>query len=99
MRGNQLPRQWQVIRAIKAGPNGLVLTGIDNRREETGIRKIHRDPEALQARPLAVRDAETQIETKPGDPDHSIKGQFSKAPALITICGFESGKGRDRGEV
>ncbi len=28
MRGNQLPRQWQVIRAIKAGPNGLAVEAI-----------------------------------------------------------------------
>ena len=36
------------IRAIEASPNGLTVTGI-TKPEEIGIRKIHRDPEALQA--------------------------------------------------
>jgi len=48
MRGLQLSRQWRVIRAIDASPNGLIVTGIA-KPEETGIRTIHRDPEALQA--------------------------------------------------
>jgi hypothetical protein len=36
------------MRAIDASPNGLTVTGID-KREENGIRTIHRDPDALQA--------------------------------------------------
>jgi hypothetical protein len=48
MRGLQLSHQWRVIRAIDASPNGLTVTEII-KQEETGIRKTHRDPEALQA--------------------------------------------------
>ncbi len=48
MRGDQLARQWRLIRAIKANPNGLTVAEIAQ-REETGIRTIYRDLEALQA--------------------------------------------------
>jgi predicted DNA-binding transcriptional regulator YafY len=48
MWGDQLARQWRVIRAIEASPNGLTVTAI-SQREETGIRTIYRDLEALQA--------------------------------------------------
>ncbi len=48
MRGDQLARQWRIIRAIEASPNGLTITEIAQ-REETGIRTIYRDLEALQA--------------------------------------------------
>ena len=48
MRGDQLARQWRVIRAIEASPGGLTVTEIAE-REETGIRTIYRDLEALQA--------------------------------------------------
>jgi predicted DNA-binding transcriptional regulator YafY len=48
MRGDQLARQWRIIRAIEASPNGLTVTKIAQ-REETGIRTIDRDLEALQA--------------------------------------------------
>ena len=48
MRGDQLARQWRIIRAIEASPNGLTVTEIAQ-REETGIRTIYRDLEALQA--------------------------------------------------
>jgi hypothetical protein len=48
MRGDQLARQWRVIRAIEAGPNGLTVAEIAQ-REETGIRTIYRDLEAPQA--------------------------------------------------
>jgi hypothetical protein len=47
MRGDQLARQWRVIRAIKASPKGLTITEIAQ-REETGIRTIYRDLAALQ---------------------------------------------------
>ena len=46
MRGDQLARQWRVIRAIEASSNGLTVAEIAN-REETGIRTIYRDLEAL----------------------------------------------------
>jgi len=48
MRGDQLSRQWRVIRAIESSPNGLTVAEIA-KREETGIRTIYRDLEALQA--------------------------------------------------
>ena len=48
MRGDQLARQLRVIRAIEASPNGLTVAEIA-KREETGIRTIYRDLEALQA--------------------------------------------------
>ncbi|MBM4305131.1 MAG: WYL domain-containing transcriptional regulator [Deltaproteobacteria bacterium] len=48
MRGDQLARQWRVIRAIEASTNGLTVAEIAN-REETGIRTIYRDLEALQS--------------------------------------------------
>jgi predicted DNA-binding transcriptional regulator YafY len=47
MRGDQLARQWRVIRAVEASPNGLTVAEIA-KREETGIRTIYRDLEALQ---------------------------------------------------
>ena len=48
MRGDQLARQWRVIRAIEASPGGLTVAEIA-KREETGIRTIYRDLESLQA--------------------------------------------------
>ncbi|MBM4332981.1 MAG: WYL domain-containing protein, partial [Deltaproteobacteria bacterium] len=48
MRGDQLARQWRVIRSIEASTNGLTVAEIAN-REETGIRTIYRDLEALQS--------------------------------------------------
>ena len=48
MRGDQLARQWRIIRAIEASPKGLTVTEIAQ-REETGIRTIYRDLGALQA--------------------------------------------------
>ena len=47
MRGDQLARQWRIIRAIEASPNGLTVTEIAH-REETGFRTVYRDLEALQ---------------------------------------------------
>jgi len=47
MRGDQLARQWRIIRAIEASPNGLTVAEIA-KREETGIRTSYRDLEALQ---------------------------------------------------
>ena len=59
MRGDQLGRQWRIIRAIEASPNELAVTEIAQ-REETGIRSIYRDLEALQAAgfPLYTERAE-----------------------------------------
>ena len=47
MRGDQLARQWRIIREIEASPTGLTVSEIA-KREETGIRTIYRDLEALQ---------------------------------------------------
>ena len=41
MRGDQVARQWRVIRTIESGPNGLNAGEIAN-RGETGIRTICR---------------------------------------------------------
>jgi len=48
MQGDQLARQWRVIRAIGASPDGLTVSEIA-KREEPGIRMIYWDLEALQA--------------------------------------------------
>jgi hypothetical protein len=48
MSGDQLYRQWGVVRTIEASPDGLTAARIAQ-REETGIRTIYRDLEALQA--------------------------------------------------
>jgi len=48
MRGDQLAREAGIFRAIEASPNGLTVAEIAE-REETGIRTIYRDLEALQA--------------------------------------------------
>ena len=47
MRGDQLSRQWLVIGAIEASPNGLTVAEIA-KREDSGIRTIYRDLEAFQ---------------------------------------------------
>lgn len=47
MRGGQLVRQWRIIRAIEASPNGLTVTEIAQ-REETEIRACHRDLSTFQ---------------------------------------------------
>jgi hypothetical protein len=59
MRGDQLARQWRIIRAIESSPNGLTVAEIA-KREETGIRTIYRDLEALQVAgfPLYTEKAE-----------------------------------------
>ena len=48
MRGDQLSRQWRVVRATEASPNGLTVAEIA-KREDSGIRTICRDLEGLQA--------------------------------------------------
>jgi predicted DNA-binding transcriptional regulator YafY len=48
MRGDQLARQWRIIRAIESSSNGLTVAEIA-KREETGLRTIYRDLEALQS--------------------------------------------------
>jgi predicted DNA-binding transcriptional regulator YafY len=59
MRGDQLARQWRIIRAIEARPSRLTVIEIAQ-REETRIRTIYRDLEALQAAgfPLYTERAE-----------------------------------------
>ena len=47
MRGQRLPRQRCIIRAVEASPNGLTVPEISH-RGETGFRKIYRDLDALQ---------------------------------------------------
>ena len=59
MQGEQLARQWRVIRAIEASPNGLTVAEIAN-RAETVIRTNRRSLEVLQAAgvPLNTERAE-----------------------------------------
>jgi len=47
MRGDQLARQWRIIRAIEAGSQGLTVAEIAD-LEDCGPRSIYRDLEALQ---------------------------------------------------
>ena len=53
MRGDQLARQWRIIRANETSPNRLTVTEIAQ-REEAGIRTINRDLNALQAARLPL---------------------------------------------
>jgi hypothetical protein len=53
MRGDQLGRQWRTIRTIGTSLNGLSVAEIPQ-REETGIRTIYRELEALQAAGLPL---------------------------------------------
>ena len=47
MRGEQLARQWRIIRAIESSKAGLTVAEL-SRLEETGLRTVYRDMEALQ---------------------------------------------------
>ena len=48
MRGDQLARQWRIIRSIQASLNGLTVAEVAQRKE-TGALTIYRALEALQA--------------------------------------------------
>ncbi len=63
MRGDQLARQWRVIRAIEASPNGLTVAEVAQ-REETGIRTIYRDLEALQSAGFPLYTEKVERATK-----------------------------------
>jgi predicted DNA-binding transcriptional regulator YafY len=60
MRGDQLARQWRIIRAIEASPSGLTVAEIA-KRETTGIRTIYRDLEALQPASHEVNECFTSV--------------------------------------
>ena len=47
MRGDQLARQWRILRAIEADKNGLTIAEIAD-QEEISLRTAYRDIEALQ---------------------------------------------------
>lgn len=47
MRGDQLARQWRIIRSIEASPTGLTVAELA-KREGIGIRTVYRDLVALQ---------------------------------------------------
>ncbi len=53
MRGDQLARQWPIIRAVKTSSHWLTVTGIAQ-REETGILRVYRDLETIQATGFAL---------------------------------------------
>jgi predicted DNA-binding transcriptional regulator YafY len=59
MRGDQLARQWRIIRAIEADPNGLTVTAIAQ-REETGMRTINRTLGAPQASGVSLHAERVQ---------------------------------------
>jgi predicted DNA-binding transcriptional regulator YafY len=92
MRGDQLARQCRNIWEIEASPNGLTETEIAQ-REETGIRTIYRDLEALQSAglPLLTEKVERAIRWTFID-TFKIKGWGVK-PELLTrrflFCIFE----------
>ena len=69
MRGDQLARQWRIIRAIEASPNGLTVTEIAQ-REETGIRTIYRGLEALQAAGFPLNSERVEKAQPLGFPRH-----------------------------
>ena len=48
MRGDQLARRGRIVKAIGPSPNGITVAE-PGKGEETGIRTIYRDLEALQA--------------------------------------------------
>jgi hypothetical protein len=92
MRGDQLARQWRVIRAIEASPDGLTVAEIA-KREETGLRTIYRDLKAL--RPKCHAKAQSALREifrlllpfldSFSTPSHSIRKtikRFSTIPAL-----------------
>jgi predicted DNA-binding transcriptional regulator YafY len=98
MRGDQLGRQWRTIRTIEASPNGLTVTEIAQ-REETGIRTIYRDLEALQAAGFPY-PCHAKAQSTPGEifrlllsflnilltPSHSIRKtikEFSTIPLCV----------------
>jgi len=58
MRGDQLARQWRIVRTREASSNGLAIAEIAQ-REKTGTRTIYRDLEAFQEAgfPLYVEKA------------------------------------------
>ena len=59
MRGDQLARQWRIIRANEADPNGLTVTAIAQ-REETGMRTINRTLEAPRASGVSLHAERVQ---------------------------------------
>jgi predicted DNA-binding transcriptional regulator YafY len=101
MRGDQLIRRWRVIRAIEASPNGLTVTEIAQ-REETGIRTIYRNLDALQTAGFRY-PCHAKAQRAPKEifrlllsfldifltPSHSIRKTikgFSARPPLRSLC-------------
>jgi hypothetical protein len=92
MRGDQLVSFWRVLRGIEASPNGLTVAEIAN-REETGIRTIYRDLEALRPKCHAKAQSASREIFRPAlpfldsflTPSHSIRKtikRFSAIPPL-----------------
>jgi hypothetical protein len=85
MRGDQLARQWRLIRAIEASPNGLTVAETAQ-REETGIRTINRDLEALQTAGFPLYTEKIDWTNR-----WAFIGPFKfKIPPLFTLTGLMS---------
>ncbi len=59
MRGDQLARQWRIIRAIEASPQGLTVAEIAQ-REETGKGALYHELEVSQATGLPLYSEKSQ---------------------------------------
>ena len=87
MRGDQLARQWRVIRAIEASPNGLTVAELA-KREETGIRSIYRDLEALQTAGFPLYTERVERANRWAFIDtfkHKVTSPFAKGP-VVSSC-------------
>jgi hypothetical protein len=62
MRGDQVARQWRVIRAIESRPNGLTVSEIAKQEEtEYGPSAATRKPPKRRGFPCIPRDSIEQI--------------------------------------
>jgi hypothetical protein len=85
MRGDQLVRQWQIVRAIEANPNGLTAAEIAQ-REENGFRTIYHDLEVLQSAGFPLYTGKIDWTNR-----WAFIGPFkSKIPPLFTLTGLIS---------
>ena len=90
MRGDQLARQWRVILAIEANPSQLTLTEIAQ-QVGTGVWKINRDLEALQAGSFSLHTEKVERATKWAFIDtfnHKIPPPFTLTE-LMSLCFYK----------
>jgi hypothetical protein len=87
MRGDQLARQWQALRAIEASPNGLTPAEL-GKCKDSGIRTIERDPEG--ARRAGVSSYTGEVDKNNRCPlDHTPQFTFPPLFTLIKLCQHE----------